>query len=524
MAEYYNLSSLERVIRLINDENPSARLTVDNVTLGNPSPSAVNDKNTVVRVTAVAGRGRSGLRDYYYDRLQLNTFFQQYLNQPAGPVEVDINGAVNSYDLLPRIRERYGLGIAQSDVMGEALIGSSYTLKALPTSLGWLGSVQLNIVPRLTNIATMLSTLQLPLFTPSIYDTPSDQQLLNRINAANNTNFTLNDVEFIGLYAAPGGTLSSADIIVRLQGKPSALLTGTVDIRYTRRHTADVYPALQPTSFPYEVITSEAQALGLLSLNDDVILVGSEVDLDAVGPDPDRLTLRMTTASLLWVPTESVGFSLAKIPLNLAAFSKDWTGLTNGNVSAFTVFQKDVVEYLFSTNTGINPVNNPLRIGELAQVTAPDRFVLIPSTLTAITGTHNTQVTLAATANNPRYMNTVPVKYNRVDAASLYPVGLDVTAAGNQSATTTRSLWDSLQTTLGWNIPSSFIVNQAIAADATDITITFSEGQFLFIPGSQFTLTIARAAVVAGDSNFALDDGSALALDDGSLFMLDDVA
>lgn len=523
MAEYYNLSSLERVIRLINDENPSARLTVDNVTLGNPTVSNVNGKNTMVRVSAVAGRGRSGQRDYYYDRLLLNTFFQQYLNQPAGPVEVDINGAVNSYDLLPRIRERYGVGITQSDVMGEALIGSSYTLRASSTSLGWLGIVPLNIVPRLTNIATMLTTLQLPLFTPSIYDTPSDQQLLNRINAANNTNFTLNDVEFIGLYAVPGGTLDSADIIVRLQGKSAALLTGTVDIRYTRRHTAEVYPALQPTTFAYEVITGESQALGLLSLNEDVILVDSEVSLDALAPDPDRLTLRMTTASLLWVPTESVGFSLAKIPLNLAAFSKNWTGMTTANVSSLNVLQKDVIESLFASNTGIDLLSSPLRIGELNQVTTGDRFVLITSTLATIVGERNTQVTLAATANNPRYMDTAPVTYNRVDAATLFPTGLDVTSAGDQIAVTTRSLWDSLQAVLGWTIPSSFIANEAVAADATTATITFIEGQFLFVPGSQFTLTISRATAT-GDSNFALDDGSAFALDDGSLFNLDNAA
>lgn len=520
MADDYSLASLPRLLKLINDENANANLTANTVSISDPTPQTLNGKNTVVQVTGIAGRGRSGTRPYYYDRLDLATFFQEYLDQPPGPLLVTINGAVNTFDLLPRLRAMYNIGIAQNDIINEAISGINHILKAKPQSLAWIGQVQLNIQPLLTELFTLLTVLTLPLFTPTIFDTTSEAQLLARINLINGTNFTFDDVEFTGILPVPGHDLTYPEVIIQVTGKPSALLTGTVNVRYTRRNSLDIYPTPLPTTYPYTVITDEAALLTALQV-DDVVLVGDEVNRTTTGIDPDFETLTANQYSLLWTNGSNFVFDTPKIPLDQSAMNVNWTGLFASDVTSIYYQQTDLLTDMIDTNTQLVDDGFSFRLGLITDVTLADEFLLDAFTLASTIGTTNTRVVLRATATNTRYTGSTTVNFNRVDAAEVFVDPVDVTAIGNISGTTTRAVLTQINASINTGINPLWIEDVAIAETETALVLTFIEGQFVFIPGTSFTMTIARASGDVPADAFMLDNGGYLILDNGGYLILD---
>lgn len=521
MADDYSLASLPRLLKLINDENANANLTANTVSISDPTLQTMNGKNTVVQVTGIAGRGRSGTRPYYYDRLDLATFFQEYLDQPPGPLLITINGAVSTFDLLPRLRAMYDIGIAQNDIINEALTGINHILKAKPQSLAWIGQVELNIQPLLTELSTLLTVLSLPLFTPTIFDTTSAEQLLARINLINGTSFTFDDVEFTGFLPVPGHDLTYPEVIIQVTGKPTALLTGTVNIRYTRRNAIDIYPTPITTSYPFTVIASENDLLSALSTYDDVVLEGEEVNRTTVGIDPDFETLTANQYSLLWTNGSNFVFNTPKIPLSQSAMDVNWEGLFASDVTSIYYQQTDLLTDLVDADTHLIDDGFSIRLGLVTDITPSDEFLLDSFTLASNVGGGNTSVTLMATATNTRYTGSTTVNFNRVDAADAFVDAVDVTSIGNISGTTTRAVLSQINASINTGINPLWIQDNPIDETETALVLTFIEGQFVFIPGTSFTMTIARASGGIPEGAFMLDNGGYLILDNGGYLILD---
>lgn len=525
MADDYSLSSKARLLKLANDENPGALLSDNTITIGDPAITTANGKNTVVVFTGKPGSIRFGERPYYYDRLDLALFFQDELDMAPGPLPVTINDYTTAYDLLPRIRAMYNIGIAEDDVINEVVNSTSYVLKAKTTSLGWIGQVTLDIQPLLTELSTYLTVLTLPLFNPTIFGTASSNQLLARINLANGTNFTFNDVEFTAVTPLAGETIENDGRIVMVTGKPEGLLTGTVNIQYVRRLASDIYPDPLPTSYEYQTVTNETTLLNLLTNFDNVILVDSEVDRTTTGPDPDLEELTANGASLLWTTGSNFYFDAPKIPLASSAFSKNWNGLFASDIDGLYVQMVDVMNNLANDNTNLVADNHPIRWGTTGQVLTTDHFLMNSATLTESAGAKNTTVLLSATATNPRYTGSAIISYDRVDAAQVFTTPVNVHAAGPLAGTTTRTILSALNTIVSTGIVPGWIEDLPVADEETNITLTFLNNQFLFEPGTSLSLIVHREASEFSLTGalFILDDGGNFLLDDGGRLILDHV-
>lgn len=522
MADDYTLASLPRLLKLVNDENPGAELTEHNVTLGLPTTQTLHGKNTVIDMTGIIGRGRSGTRPYYYDRLNLGTFFQTYLHTPPGPLLVTINNPINSYDLLPRIRQLYSIGIDQNDIVNEVLTGTNHTLKAKPTSLAWVGTVQLNIQPLLTELSTFLTTLILPLFTPTIFDIDPAAQLLAQINLTNGTSFTFNEVEFTGMIPAAGQNLTYPEVIIQVKGKASAMLTGTVNIRYTRTASADIYQNPLPTTYPYTPVTVTSELIDLLAVSDSVTLTTQEVNRTTIGVDPDIEKLTANQTSLLWTYGSNFFFDAPKVPLDQSQLDLNWEGLYPSDVAGIYYDQVQTIRDLIAVNTTIIADGLSVHIGDSADVLPTDDFILDVSTLAPSVGTGNTSATFAATQTNTRYTGSAVVNFNRVDAADVFIDPVDFSALGPFTELTARELLNEINLLANTGINTLWIEDTVVTETDTVISLTFTEGQFVFIPGTSLSIQILRPGVVEESGFLLIDTGAFFLLDGGGYLKLDD--
>lgn len=137
MAVNFNQPSLAMFFQLLNEENNTA-FNSSIVDLSAPSPMT-GTRNTAITVTAKVASGYSGSVNLTYNRLDLTVFTD-------GNTEFTLNGISTTEDLLPAINARFGLQMAVTDIIVEAVVNGAVNLKARSTSLVWVGNVDITII------------------------------------------------------------------------------------------------------------------------------------------------------------------------------------------------------------------------------------------------------------------------------------------------------------------------------------------------------------------------------------------
>lgn len=90
--------------------NTNKVFTTSNLTIGAPQTTALNNVNTVVRITALPASGFSGSMNVYYTRRNLADAF------PGSQNLGTIASATTIYALLPTINTKYGLNLTTQDI------------------------------------------------------------------------------------------------------------------------------------------------------------------------------------------------------------------------------------------------------------------------------------------------------------------------------------------------------------------------------------------------------------------------
>lgn len=139
MTESLTISARERRVAMVNRATSTKGwpVSVDTIDFTNIAPTTLHERNTVAKVIPKAGVERSIFingRTIYFNRLDLQIAFG-----PAVLPELILDNIVDTEDLLPTLLERYGVNLTLEDVYNEPVNGGDYTVRALPTSLGWIG-------------------------------------------------------------------------------------------------------------------------------------------------------------------------------------------------------------------------------------------------------------------------------------------------------------------------------------------------------------------------------------------------
>lgn len=162
----FQLPSLTDLLNAINAANSTAFLATD---LSFSLPKVVSgtwqglssDRNTAVKVTA-ASAGYQGSQVILYNRLDL----AQLANLP-GVTDLAVNNPQTTWDILPQLAYYLGIQFVQGDLQNLPITlngdgTGQVQLAANPNSLGWQGSVMLNVVAGGVPLDAAASTTQLP--------------------------------------------------------------------------------------------------------------------------------------------------------------------------------------------------------------------------------------------------------------------------------------------------------------------------------------------------------------------------
>jgi hypothetical protein len=132
----------EILLALLNRDNNSSftltQIDFDSVT---PMPPGFA-RNTRVRVFALPGGGFSTSEKLvYFNRLDLA--YQWRNTVPVSAVETP----ANTLDILPGLNSLYNINITSADVISTSFTTSPHTVTASPSSLVWIGSVAVSVIP-----------------------------------------------------------------------------------------------------------------------------------------------------------------------------------------------------------------------------------------------------------------------------------------------------------------------------------------------------------------------------------------
>jgi len=146
MAADYTKNARERLIEMIKGDNPKATAVLGDLFLGTPTAVNQHNRNTRLVVTvspnasiAANAKGKQdeklhGQRTFFYDRLDLNTFFVE-----KGLV---ITGTIaTTHDLIDLIMDQLHVNFEPTDIVLQNIVGDNYAITASPNSYGWLGTV-----------------------------------------------------------------------------------------------------------------------------------------------------------------------------------------------------------------------------------------------------------------------------------------------------------------------------------------------------------------------------------------------
>jgi hypothetical protein len=162
----FQIPSLTDLLNAINAANGTSFLLTD---LSYSQPKVVagtwqglsSDRNTAVKVTAVASQYQ-GSQVILYNRLDLG----QLANLP-GIANLAVTGPLHTWDILPQLLYYTGIQFIQGDLQNLPITlngdgTGQVQLSADPNSLGWQGSVMLNVVSGGVLIDAAASVTQLP--------------------------------------------------------------------------------------------------------------------------------------------------------------------------------------------------------------------------------------------------------------------------------------------------------------------------------------------------------------------------
>lgn len=161
----YQIPSLTDLLNQINAANGTSFLSTD---LSFSLPKVVagtwqglsSDRNTAIKATA-ASSAYQGSQVILYNRLDLG----QLANLPG--LVLQVNAPQHTYDILPQLLYYTGIQFIQGDLQNLPITLNSdgtgqVQLSADPNSIGWQGSVMLNVTPGGVLMDSALATATLP--------------------------------------------------------------------------------------------------------------------------------------------------------------------------------------------------------------------------------------------------------------------------------------------------------------------------------------------------------------------------
>lgn len=148
----YQKSSIDSVLSYINAQNTGQVLTQADLTFTAPKVvagtwrAANTQRNTAVRIMGVPSGKYGGRQVITYDRLDLASLAK------IPNFQVRATGAKTVHDLIPNLRYYNGLRFTTDDLENTPLVTDSdgklqAVLSAKANSLGWIGSIQLEVKP-----------------------------------------------------------------------------------------------------------------------------------------------------------------------------------------------------------------------------------------------------------------------------------------------------------------------------------------------------------------------------------------
>lgn len=144
---FYSSTALELLCRLIRRDNPQLAVPLDPNTvmvLSGPLTTGLgtSGRNTRVILNGRTGSGITGKKEFFYDRLNIGTFFNGIT------VVFEAEGSASTYaDLLPSLNEQYGLGLTADDLANPTTVlpygysATTVTLNIASSSLAYTGKL-----------------------------------------------------------------------------------------------------------------------------------------------------------------------------------------------------------------------------------------------------------------------------------------------------------------------------------------------------------------------------------------------
>lgn len=306
MADDFSLSSLERFMRLLNEDNNNAGVDIQQITLSNPQVVNQFSRNTKIQVTAKSGAGLTGTRAFYYNRLDLGTVF----NTLVPDLTVYVSDYQTTLDLLPHILEQHGINLGPDDIRNTTASSGAVILTAKQNSIAWIGQVVLNVQPPTialadliisANITGFVYTGQTPSFAIADLFLDTADQILALINAASGTTLTSAQVS-VGppVAVAPDGMGRNTTVL--LTALPNSGYSGTRTIKYTRLDIGVFIPDGFAITGSMDGVGSTHQVLQMLRDQHGVVLRNNEVVNEAIGVYPEDILMTIDSNSHVWAP------------------------------------------------------------------------------------------------------------------------------------------------------------------------------------------------------------------------------
>ncbi|QVW56292.1 hypothetical protein pEaSNUABM6_00156 [Erwinia phage pEa_SNUABM_6] len=108
-----------------------------------------NGHNAMVRVTATPLANALGYTTVFYDRLAFDEMFTDVDGVQPLVVPARLDSVFTSHDIVPLINQFYGLQLRVTDVVSTDINRSTWIVRlvAHPDSLGWIGELNVKLVP-----------------------------------------------------------------------------------------------------------------------------------------------------------------------------------------------------------------------------------------------------------------------------------------------------------------------------------------------------------------------------------------
>lgn len=143
-----SLLGKDQVLALVNEQNPTLKLTYEKITFGEPVAASGEDpeRNTELVITGIPGHGYKNSTTLKYNRINLADFETQM------PSDVQIEGESSIQNILNGFNEFYGANLQLSDVRSDLVPPNEitpevqkFTLIASAGSYAYRGQVILSI-------------------------------------------------------------------------------------------------------------------------------------------------------------------------------------------------------------------------------------------------------------------------------------------------------------------------------------------------------------------------------------------